>query len=106
MLMIQAAGYTYREKRNSVRKPVELDAKGILSKADTVIDCTILDISETGALVQLGEIDIIPQDFKLFVPETHMPCECRVVRKSGKYLGLEFVTSVALDQNDEVPQAN
>jgi len=103
MLEVRAAGYIYREKRNSVRKPVESDAKGIISKADTVIDCTVLDISETGELVQLGVIDIIPQDFKLYAPETHMLCECRVVRKSGKYLGLEFVTSVALDHNDEVP---
>ena len=101
LLKVETAGYIFEEKRRSTREQVELDAKGIVPNADKAIDCTILDISDTGALVRLGEVDIIPPRFKLFVPERHMLCECRIVRKSGKFLGIEFQTRAGLDENGE-----
>lgn len=103
MLKVQTAGYIFQEQRRSVREQVELNAKGIIPDGDTVIDCTILDISETGALLQLETVDIIPERFRLSVPERHMRCECRVVRKSGKFLGIEFQTDTDLKQDSEKP---
>ena len=105
MLKAQTTGYIYQEKRNSIREQVALDAKGIIPNADTVIDCTILDISETGALMELDAVDIIPKNFKLFVPERHMLSECRVVRRSGRFVGIEFQTCADLRPNDEEPVA-
>ncbi len=90
------SAFIYQEKRRSERSNVETDAKGILPHLNHSIDCTVLDISETGARVKLGDVDIVPDKFKLFVPETHTLCECRVVRRSGKQLGLEFESQIDL----------
>ena len=106
MLNTETAGYIYQDQRRSVREQVELEAKGIMPKVDAAIDCTILDISETGALLRLGRVDITPQRFKLFVPEKHMLCECHVVRKSGKLVGVEFQNSTDLKQGSETSAAD
>ncbi len=102
MAQSQISAFIYQEKRGSERSNVETDAKGILPHLNHTLDCTVLDISETGARVELTNVDIVPETFKLFIPETHRLCECRVVRRSGRQLGLQFESQIDLKSAQDV----
>jgi len=95
-MQAQTEGLIFEEQRSTARDAVSIDAQGIIPNNNKAIDCTILDISETGARVELNRVDIVPRKFKLFVPETHTLCECRVVRKTGKQVGLVFESRIDL----------
>jgi len=96
MAQAQTAGYIFKEQRGATRSAVAMDAQGIIPNINKAIDCTILDISETGAKIELNGVDMVPRKFKLFVPETHTLCECLVVRQSGKHVGLVFENRIDL----------
>ncbi len=96
MAQAQTAGYIFEEQRGAERSAVALDAQGIFPNINQAIDCTILDISETGAKIEMKSVDMVPRRFKLFVPETDTLCECLVVRRSGKHVGLVFESRIDL----------
>jgi len=55
-----------------------------------IMECTILDLSKTGALVQPQDILICPDLFELrvkFGPTFH----CKVIRHTGTTLGIQFL---------------
>lgn len=96
MTQTQAAGYIFEEQRAAIRNTLAMDAQGIIPNINKAIDCTILDISDTGARIKLKQVDMVPRKFKLFVPETHTLCECLVVRQDGKHVGLVFENRIDL----------
>ena len=96
MAQAQTAAYIFTEQRGAVRSTVSMDAQGIVANINKAIDCTILDISDTGAKIKLKRVDMVPRKFKLFVPETHTLCECLVVRQSGTQVGLVFENRIDL----------
>ncbi|NKB54531.1 MAG: hypothetical protein GKR97_20390 [Rhizobiaceae bacterium] len=81
----------FRERRKFERLPVEIGANAIMANSETSFDCTILDLSEGGAKVEIPEIDIIPVQFMLYVPETDQIYACKVVWRKDAFLGLQFV---------------
>ncbi len=90
------SAYIYQDQRGFERSPADFKAKGILPHPGNVIDCTVLDISENGARIELRDIDIVPHRFKLFIPQTHTLCECRVARQSGREIGVQFESKIDL----------
>ena len=78
------------ERRKYERIPVEIGADAIMSNSESTFACTILDISEGGAKVEVPEIDIIPVHFKLYVPDSDQIFSCRVVWRDENHLGLQF----------------
>lgn len=96
MAQAQTAGYIFEEQRGAARSTITMDAQGIVPNINKAIDCTILDISDTGARIELKSVDMVPRKFKLFVPEIHALCECLVVRQSGKQVGLVFENRIDL----------
>lgn len=96
MAQSQIFGHIFEEQRGAARSTVSMDAQGIVPNINKAIDCTILDISETGAKIELKRVDIVPRKFKLFVPETHTLCECLVIRQTGKQVGVVFENRIDL----------
>ena len=96
MTQAQTAGYIFEERRGATRSTVSINAQGIIPNSDKAIDCTVLDISETGARIELNGSETLPRKFNLFVPETHTLFECLAFRRTGKQVGLVFENRVEL----------
>lgn len=86
----------FLERRKFERKAVKIGAKAILSSSDTTIECNILDISQSGAKLELIDVDILPARFKLFVPEVDRMHDCDLVWRDANYVGIRFLNSVTL----------
>ena len=92
----RTAGYIVEDLREDERAVVSMEAKSLLPNIDQAIDCEILDISESGAKIELKDVDILPGKFKLFVPETHSFNKCRTVWKKGNQIGVAFQSKLKL----------
>mgnify|MGYP001554850105 CR=1 FL=1 len=85
-----------QERRRSARKDVKIGANAIIANPEMTIDCMILDFSDSGAKLQMPDVDIITARFKLFVPDVDHIYECEVVWRHGENLGVKFANCVAL----------
>ncbi|MEP1206850.1 MAG: PilZ domain-containing protein [Rhizobiaceae bacterium] len=84
------------ERRRFERIPVEIGANAVVANTEATFECTILDISEGGVKLEIPEIDIVPVQFKLYVPETDLIYACEIVWRDGRYVGLKFVGDTAI----------
>jgi len=81
------------ERRESSRIAVEIGAKAIVANSNNSLECTILDISKTGAKIELEGLDIVPARMMLYIPEVDCTFTCEVAWRTEKHLGLKFVNS-------------
>jgi hypothetical protein len=58
-----------------------------------VIDCTIRDISATGAKLVCGDQTGIPNEFRFYIPTENTICTARVVWRKDQMLGIEFTSA-------------
>ena len=54
------------------------------------IDCTVRNISETGAALEVNTPLFIPDRFTLFVPTEQLKRPCRIVWRKEKRIGVTF----------------
>ena len=54
------------------------------------IDCTVRNVSETGAALEVVSPLFIPDRFTLFVPSDQFKRRCHVVWRKEKRIGVEF----------------
>ena len=90
MTSVQNASLPFADRRMHPRKNVSIGTSAILAVSDAVVDCTILDISQSGAKLETPRLDIVPARLKLFVPENDFIYNCEVVWRDGSYLGVKF----------------
>ncbi|MGI9514235.1 MAG: PilZ domain-containing protein [Anderseniella sp.] len=88
--------FQFQERRRSARRNVKIGANAIIANSESTIYCTILDISDSGAKLQMEDVDIITARFKLFIPDVDHIYECEVVWRDGKYLGVKFANCMSL----------
>ncbi len=77
------------ENRNIARRRV-LKAGKIAFNQAGIIDCTVRNISETGACLQVASPLGIPESFNLILNGEPAPKPCRVVWRKEKQIGVEF----------------
>jgi hypothetical protein len=65
-------------------------AKIIFNKNQSVIDCFVRDLSDTGAKLKLGDIAAVP---RMFILELHDGTrrDCERVRAMGLEIGVRFL---------------
>ena len=63
---------------------------GRISFGGGVIDCTIRNLSETGAALEVGSPVGIPERFTLVVEADHLHLPCRVVWRKERRIGVRF----------------
>lgn len=85
-----------QERRRAARRNVKIGASAIIANSEATVDCMVLDFSDTGAKLQMTEVDIITARFKLFVPEIDHIYECEVVWRDGQNLGVKFANYASL----------
>ena len=81
-------------KRVSRRLRVLKQGKMLLPNNMTVIDCTIRDLSETGAKLICGDPGAIPNEFRLvFIAERQMR-DVKVIWRRPEQLGVHFTSEL------------
>lgn len=55
------------------------------------IRCLVWNMSDTGALIEIGEEDAVPRVFMLSTATDQMTRRCEVVRRTGARLGVAFL---------------
>ena len=82
----------FLDRREATRIPVDHNALGLTSSRTKALDCHVLDLSVTGARLKIEDVNIVPQQFKLFIPEAGWLYSCEVVRRSGGEVGVRFTS--------------
>lgn len=78
------------EKRLSPRRNTMIIATIVFDGGRTRMDCVIRNLSDGGAKLEVASVKGVPQTFDLLVPR-HRPQHCRVVWRSLKEMGVQFV---------------
>jgi hypothetical protein len=85
------------QRRRQLRKKTFLGGMIVSSDGALVVDCTIRDLSESGARVRIPNSLIVPERAFLIVSRRETAYEVAVVRSRGDELGLKFIASYSLD---------
>jgi hypothetical protein len=79
------------EKRKSGRTRSLLAGRIIFNNRTAVIDCTVRDISETGARIAFAHPILLPPEFELDVPKRGPAVRAYLRWSNGKDHGVSFV---------------
>jgi hypothetical protein len=85
------------EKRKSPRKKAILRGKMVSERGAQSIDCTIRDISDTGARIDLAADQIVPAHFVLIDMRNGNAYEAEVKWRMRSQIGMSFVRCISLD---------
>lgn len=64
-------------RRRQERHRTLKSGKIIFNHHTSVVDCTIRNVSDTGACLQVGSVVGIPETFELVVDGIHRPCSIK-----------------------------
>ncbi len=87
-----------QDRRKSPRRKLRYPARIDLGGDNPRWDCTLQDISEGGAKLQLIGPDVLPQEFNLLLamgPKTSR--RCKLVWRSEDYIGVQFLGAAIFD---------
>lgn len=94
----QAAPNGGIEQRKAPRKPVLLTSKLVFADGATVVDCTIRDLSATGARITLNQSRPIPQEIYLLDLANRTAYQATVVSERAGGYGLKFKKTLKLSE--------
>lgn len=81
-------------RRRARRLRVLKQGKILLPNGMTVIDCTVRDLSETGARLVCGDSGAIPRTFRLVFPADRSMREAEAVWRRPGQIGVRFLSDV------------
>ncbi|MBM6584311.1 PilZ domain-containing protein [Microvirga sp. BT689] len=79
------------ERRSSKRWPTALKARVVFNNRRSVLDCTVRDLSETGARIYFADISAIPPEFDLEVPSRGIRVRAFRMWSRGANHGIMFL---------------
>lgn len=79
-------------KRITHRSRVLKGAKLVSMNNWTLVDCTVRDISATGAKIICGDQMAVANEFRFLIPVDNTICNARVIWRKGTLLGIEFTS--------------
>jgi hypothetical protein len=80
------------ESRRTERVRCFLRAKIVFNNKRSTFDCTIRNISATGAKIEVGEAASIPARFDLEIPQRGRTYRAQILWRDKEAMGVEFVT--------------
>jgi hypothetical protein len=63
---------------------------GSIEFSETAIECTVRNVSEVGAALEVASPLYIPDRFTLFIQSEQSKRTCRIVWRTGKRMGVAF----------------
>ena len=89
----------FNDKRRAHRRPMRYTA-WIAQKDKPLHGCVVADISESGARLNVEDIDSIPDQFMLVLSRRgDAQRKCRVVWRRPRQIGVEFTNSRSAKMN-------
>src|SRR3712207_9418999 len=85
----------WAEKRNSERKRTLLQGRVVFNNRFSTIECTVKDLSATGAQIVFEHPTEIPRQVELEVPSRGLAVRCEVRWSKDKRHGLMFLNQTA-----------
>src|SRR6478609_8266252 len=92
-LAIGSLGGVWRrlmEKRNSTPTRCLLTGRIIFNNRTSVIDCTVRDISDTGARIIFAQLVLVPAEFDLDIPKRGPAVHVHLMWSKGNEHGVMF----------------
>lgn len=83
---------TTDNKRIAQRQRVLKGAKIVSMNRWSVVDCTVRDMSETGAKLICGDQAAVATEFRFLLPSDNSIRTAKVVWRRGDLLGIEFTS--------------
>ncbi len=77
------------DKRTSQRRTV-LKGQVLFNNRASVFDCTVRDLSATGAQLIFADVSALPPKFELEIPSKDMRVQARVIWSRGQNHGVRF----------------
>jgi c-di-GMP-binding flagellar brake protein YcgR len=84
---------TGEQRRRFFRRRMLKGARIAFNNGSSIFSCTIRDISEGGARLEIGNTLGIPDEFTLTMEDGSASFPCRVRRRTMTTLGVEFVSA-------------
>ena len=82
------------DKRIAPRQRVIKVAKLISLDRTTVVDCTIRNISKTGAQIMVENQATVPKEFFFYQPKENTMCQAKVMWRREKSVGIHFTSGM------------
>ena len=78
------------ERRSSKRWQAALKARIVFNNRASVLDCTVRDLSDTGAGISFAGVSPIPTEFELEIPARGFRAHARPIWSRGTHHGVMF----------------
>ncbi|MEO0637783.1 MAG: PilZ domain-containing protein [Pseudomonadota bacterium] len=82
---------TEQHNRSSERMRTRRPGRIVWDNASRTINCTIKDMSRTGAQIELTDMAAVPETFDLQLPPAKELRPAQIMRRSGKVFGIMFL---------------
>ena len=91
------------QRRASIRLRTLLEGRVLLGSRVSPVECTVWDISETGARISFVKPVPLPPEFELQVPKRKISRQVRVVWSNEKSHGLMFMEELEASGSADAP---
>jgi hypothetical protein len=91
------------ERRSNPRRHVALAATIVVNKRRSPVECTVRDLSDSGAKIEILEDTAVPYEFELQIPEIHLCVLSRVAWTNGRNYGLMFIEEPRITDDTDLP---
>ena len=81
------------ENRTRLRRRVLKAGKILFAHGTCTLDCTIKNISEHGAMLQIENAVSVPDEFQLYKPTGLLLHEVRVIRRASRLVGVAITAT-------------
>ena len=82
------------ERRSSKRWGAYLKGRIVFNSRSSVLDCTVRDLSDTGAGISFADVSPIPKEFELEIPARGIRAYGRLMWSRGANHGVMFLEKV------------
>ncbi len=86
-------------RRSSIRRQINVAGRILTDKRRTPLECTVRDLSDSGARIDVREEALLPYEFELEVPDMNLMVRSRVAWANGKGYGLMFIGAPQVAQD-------
>jgi PilZ domain len=91
-----------QERRKEQRSRVFWEGKVSFNRRQSVLDCVIRNMTETGAKLAVTESAFVPREFELVVPKRQAAYRARIIWRQSDQVGIQFETEKANPSPDLV----
>lgn len=90
LFRVRSKGAHGRERRREARVPVRVAATIVLS-SNRSVPCQTVDVSTSGARLDLPRDRILPSEFEVVIPARKIRRRAKLVWRAEDTLGIQFV---------------